>query len=102
MIREGIIRIAKKNDIDINCVRVAEKVIYMEIYERSREKKDKFLREVNRTYKRKISYVDLIRLGLDRDIKGNTLEGSKPLYLVDDDYYRSIVREPTNKQLSMF
>ena len=105
MYREDIIRIAKNNNIDIIFLKIFKKTINMEIYEKDRGKTKEFLREIkeNNTYNNEvISYMNLYNSGLDRDVRGNTLEGSKALYLVDNEYYRSIVKQPTTKQLCMF
>lgn len=70
--------------------RITEKEV--EFYEKDEDKMWKFVRQIEERYGHNIKFIELSSIGLDKDIKGNTLEGCKALYML----------EPEPEQLSLF
>lgn len=85
-------------EMNINMISSGENEI--EIYEKDRIKGYRFAEEVNKL-NNSCKVVDLIAMGMDKDARGNTLEGSQSLYLTDDEYYLKLIGEEVG-QVSMF
>lgn len=90
-------RIAKRHNISMS--KSTEKEI--EVLEEDK-RKIKLFRDDIRSISENTRVIDLIYTGQYTDTKGNDIRGSKALYLVDEDYYRQLVGEEADKQLSLF
>ncbi len=85
--REAIRNIAKTNN--IMATRITEKEI--EFYEKNKVKMRKFVEQIRERCGHNIKFIELSSIGMDKDVKGNTLEGCKALYML----------EPEPEQLSL-
>ena len=84
--------------------RCSEKHNIIEVVEEDRKKFVRFAETLaGKGIKLRVS--DLVRGGETTDVRGNSVLGSKALYLVDDDYFNRITgNEPRaeEEQLSLF
>lgn len=96
-IKKEFYRIAKKHE--INMSRATEKEI--EVLEEDINKVRMFREDIHAISK-DTKIIDLIYSNQYTDTKGNDIRGSKALYLVDNNYYRRLVGEDVDKQLSLF
>ena len=81
-------KIAKKMEINMIMCRDNE----IEVYEENHIKGYKFAEEIHKINS-KCKIVDLKSMGMDVDVRGNTLAGSKSLYLVDEEHYLKLIGE---------
>lgn len=86
--RETIRNIAKTNN--IMATRITEKEI--EFYEKDKDNMRKFVEQIKERCGHNIKFIELNSIGMDKDIKGNLLEGCTALYML----------EPEPEQLSLF
>ena len=81
-------KIAKR--LGISMFLCTEKLI--EIAEQDGKKREEFTREIEKINSR-TRVTDLILNNQHEDSRGNSIIGSKSLYLVDDEYYKKIIGE---------
>lgn len=96
-LEKNFYRISKKHDVGMSFCK--EKRI--EIAELDNKKAAAFIEDIKKISK-ETQVVDLIKSKQNIDVKGNKMPDGKPLYLVDEKYYRMLLGEETNKQLSLF
>ena len=93
--RKQATRIAKR--LEISMYMCTERLI--EIAETDRRKRQEFIDEIEKLDNR-TQVTDLILNRQHEDSRGNSIIGSKSLYLVDDDYYRKIVGEDPQEEFT--
>lgn len=87
-LKKAYYKLAKEMQISMILCRDNE----IEIYEESHIKAYKFAEEIHKINENCI-VVDLKAMGMDVDVRGNTLAGSKSLYLVDEGHYLKLIGE---------
>ena len=88
-------KIARK--LEVSMYMCTEKLI--EIAEQDRKKREEFTREIEKINST-TRVTDLILNNQHEDSKGNSIIGSKSLYLVDDEYYRKLVGEDPQQKFT--